>query len=72
MTDWPDLYMLPEERDVPPKCPLTFTGLHGVISKNTELSTVTAVRTLNPATTCRYKDNQPPEGRSTANYRNVV
>jgi hypothetical protein len=41
-------------RYVPPKCHVTFTGLHGVISQKIELFVATAVRTTNPATRYTY------------------
>jgi hypothetical protein len=39
---------------VPPKCWLTFNGLHGVISQKTELFITTAVRTSNPTSQLRF------------------
>jgi hypothetical protein len=42
------LFLNPEDGgDVPPKCLLTFNGLHGVISQKIELFITTAVRTSN-------------------------
>jgi hypothetical protein len=42
------LFDTEDECDVSPEHRLTFTGLHGVISRKTDLFTVTAAKTSNP------------------------